>query len=101
MKEDFGICIKQRIKLGRNDHNFEIHCLSCDNLGLEDPFQGTCFRHAISKACQYGKQTKRSMLNYTKCPSNLQPRKIFKSVLCGKKTREILLEEWTKVCMNA
>jgi hypothetical protein len=89
------------IKLRRNDHNSEIHCLSCDNLGLEDPFQGTCFRHTISKACQYGKQKKRFMLNYTKRPSNLRPRKIFKSVLCGKTKREKTLEEWTKVCMNA
>ncbi len=44
---------------------------------------------------------KRFMLNYTKRPSNLRPRKIFKSVLCGKTKREKTLEEWTKVCMNA
>ncbi len=26
--------------------------LSCDMLGLEENFQGTCFGHAFSKACQ-------------------------------------------------
>ncbi len=27
--------------------------VSCDLLGLEESFQGTCFGHAFSKACQY------------------------------------------------
>jgi hypothetical protein len=27
--------------------------VSCDILGLEESFQGTCFGHAFSKACQY------------------------------------------------
>jgi hypothetical protein len=27
--------------------------ISCDMLGLEESFQGTCFGHAFSKACQY------------------------------------------------
>jgi hypothetical protein len=27
--------------------------MSCENLGLEEPFQGTCFGHAMLKACQY------------------------------------------------
>jgi hypothetical protein len=27
--------------------------VSCDVLGLEENFQGTCFGHAFSKACQY------------------------------------------------
>ncbi len=27
--------------------------VSCDMLGLEEIFQGTCFGHAFSKACQY------------------------------------------------
>ncbi len=25
--------------------------VSCDNLGLEEPFQGTYFGHTMSKAC--------------------------------------------------
>ncbi len=25
-----------------------------ESLGLEERFQGTCFGHAFSKACQYG-----------------------------------------------
>jgi hypothetical protein len=28
--------------------------LSCESLGLEESFQGTCFGRAFSKACQYG-----------------------------------------------
>jgi hypothetical protein len=28
--------------------------VSCESLGLEESFQGTCFGHAFSKACQCG-----------------------------------------------
>jgi len=28
--------------------------INCEPLGLEKNFQGTCFGHAFSKACQYG-----------------------------------------------
>ncbi len=28
--------------------------VNCEPLGLEESFQGTCFGHAFSKACQYG-----------------------------------------------
>jgi hypothetical protein len=28
--------------------------VSCQNLGLKDAFQGTCFGHTMSKVCQYG-----------------------------------------------
>lgn len=28
--------------------------VGCDNLELQEAFQGTCFGHAMSKACQYG-----------------------------------------------
>jgi hypothetical protein len=27
--------------------------VSCNNLGLLEPFDGTCFKHALSKVCQY------------------------------------------------
>ncbi len=29
--------------------------ISCDVLGLEENFQGTCFNHAFLKTCQYAK----------------------------------------------
>ncbi len=29
----------------------EVVC--CDILGLEESYQGTCFRHVFSKACKY------------------------------------------------
>jgi hypothetical protein len=28
--------------------------LSCESLGLEENFQGTCFGHTFSKACEDG-----------------------------------------------
>ncbi len=28
--------------------------VSCENLNLEEAFQGTCFGHTMSNACQYG-----------------------------------------------
>jgi hypothetical protein len=28
--------------------------VNCESLGLKENFQGTCFAHAFSKACQYG-----------------------------------------------
>jgi len=30
-----------------------------ESLGLEESFQGTCFGHAFSKACQYGTAKKK------------------------------------------
>jgi len=31
-----------------------IFVVNCEVLGMEESFQGTCFGHALSKACQYG-----------------------------------------------
>jgi hypothetical protein len=28
--------------------------VNCESFSLEENVQGTCFRHAFSKACQYG-----------------------------------------------
>jgi len=28
--------------------------VNCEVVGMEESFQGTCFGHAFSKACQYG-----------------------------------------------
>jgi len=28
--------------------------VNCEVFGMEESFQGTCFGHAFSKACQYG-----------------------------------------------
>jgi hypothetical protein len=28
--------------------------VNCESFGIEESFQGTCFRHVFSKACQYG-----------------------------------------------
>jgi hypothetical protein len=45
-------CEKQRIQLENDDHDFEKFVVSCDNLGLKEPFQGTYFGHAMLKVCQ-------------------------------------------------
>ncbi len=45
--------------------------VSCENLSLEEAFQGKCFGHTMSKACQYGKWMRRYLLVCMKCPSNL------------------------------
>jgi hypothetical protein len=28
--------------------------INCESFGLEESFNGTCFGHVFSKACQYG-----------------------------------------------
>lgn len=35
-----------------------------DNLGLEEAFQGTCFGHVVSKACQYAFKMTRCILTF-------------------------------------
>jgi hypothetical protein len=37
--------------------------ISCDMLGLEEFFQGTCFGHAFSKVCQYATTKKKVCKN--------------------------------------
>jgi hypothetical protein len=37
--------------------------VDCEVLGMEDSFQGTCFGHAFSKACQYGTIEKKDCKN--------------------------------------
>jgi hypothetical protein len=34
--------------------------VKCENFGLEESFQGTCFGHIFSKACQYATIDERS-----------------------------------------
>jgi hypothetical protein len=29
------------------------HIVTCEELGMHAPFEGVCFGHALSKACQY------------------------------------------------
>jgi len=31
-----------------------LYFVICESFGLEESFQGTCFGHVFSKACQYG-----------------------------------------------
>jgi hypothetical protein len=41
--------------------------VSCDMLGLEENFQGTCFGHAFSKACQYATTKEKFAKIYNIC----------------------------------
>jgi hypothetical protein len=43
--------------------------MNCGELGIQTPFEGVCFDHAFSKACQYA--TSNEKVNY-----GLQPMKI-------------------------
>jgi hypothetical protein len=38
--------------------------VSCNNLGLLEPFDGTCFGHALSKVCQYATKMQKCPLVY-------------------------------------
>jgi hypothetical protein len=37
------------------------YVVNFESLGLEESFQGTCFGHAFSKACQYGIAKKKGL----------------------------------------
>jgi hypothetical protein len=45
--------LKMRAVTWINDFCFEIYCFSCETLGLQESFNGTCFGPAFSKTCQY------------------------------------------------
>jgi hypothetical protein len=45
--------------LRSDDHKTLEYVVNCDNLRLEEPFQGPCFGHAMSKACQYATTNKK------------------------------------------
>jgi hypothetical protein len=68
-------------------------------LGIEESFQGTCFGHAFSKACQYGtaKENVCRNLKYVSIKSaqaNLQ-----KIIIWPKKSRKGK-HEWSKACLE-
>jgi hypothetical protein len=53
--------LKRKITIYVKDEKFNLNTIivalkaviSCDNLSLEESYQGTCFGHAFSKAYQY------------------------------------------------
>ncbi len=59
------------MKDGRSNLNTMIIALkgiiSCDNLSLEENYQGTCFGHAFSKAYQYATMDKKIYKNFDIC----------------------------------
>jgi hypothetical protein len=73
--------------------------VNCEYLGIEESFQGTCFGHAFSKACQYGitKEKVCSNLKYVSIKSaqaNLQ-----KCINWLKKSGKGK-QEWNKACLE-
>jgi hypothetical protein len=40
--------------------------INCESFGLEESFQGTCFGHVFSKACQYHNR-KKSLQKFEIC----------------------------------
>ncbi len=73
--------------------------VNCELFGLEKSFQGTCFGHAFSKACQYGitKEKIYRNLKYV-CIKSTQA-KLKKCIIWPKefgKSRH----EWNKACLE-
>jgi hypothetical protein len=44
--------------------------MSCGELGIQTPFEGVCFDHAFSKACQY--TTSNEKVSYGLQPMNIK-----------------------------
>ncbi len=70
--------------------------ISCDMLGLEESFQGICFGHAFSKACQYvtTKEFFCKDLQYVSIKS--VQRDLHKCITWPKKS-----SKWEKACENS
>jgi hypothetical protein len=39
------------------------YVVNCESFGIKESFQGTCFGHAFSKACQYGAAEEKVCIN--------------------------------------
>ncbi len=61
--------------------------VTCEVLGLEENFQGTCFDHAFLKACQYATTNEKSTKAWNMCLSKLH-KGICKNVSLVFKTRK-------------
>jgi subtilase family serine protease len=74
--------------------------ISCDMLGLEESFQGICFGHAFSKACQYvtTKEFFCKDLQYVSIKS--VQRDLHKCITWPKKSSKGK-QKWEKACENS
>ncbi len=58
--------------------------MNCEILGMEESFQGTCFGHAFSKACQYETIEKKVYKNLKHISVKLVESDLQKCITCPK-----------------
>ncbi len=73
--------------------------VSCDNLGLKEPFQGTYFGHAMLKVCQYGITYEKVFVGLHEVSIESSHANIKKCIIWPKKSRKEF-HEWTKKCIE-
>jgi hypothetical protein len=73
--------------------------VKCDSLGIEESFQGTCFGHAFSKACQYGTVEEKVCKNL-KYVSIKSPQVDLQKCITRFKKFGKGKQEWNKVCLK-
>ncbi len=74
--------------------------VNCDNLRLEESFQGTCFGHAMSKACQQGTIDEKVSVGLHEMSIKFAQANFQKCITWPKRS-EKRHEEWTKACIDA
>ncbi len=73
--------------------------VDCEVFGMEDSFQGTCFGHAFSKACQYGTIKKKVYENLKHISIKSTQFDLQKCMTWLKKYGKGR-HEWNKVCID-
>jgi hypothetical protein len=74
--------------------------VNCDNLRLEEPFQGTFLGQAMSKACQCGTIDEKVSVGLHKTSIKFAQANFQKCIMWLKRLRK-RHEEWTKACIDA
>jgi len=96
LKENLA-CVKDKGSNLRSDDHRTLKCVvNCDNLRLEEPFQGPCFGHAMSKACQYATTNEKVFIGLHKMSIKSTQTYFLKCITWPKKSKEGH-QIWTKV----
>jgi hypothetical protein len=74
--------------------------VNCEVFGMEESFQGTCFGHAFSKACQYGTTKEKICKNLRHISIKLAQFDLQKCITWPKKSTKGK-HEWTKACNDS
>jgi hypothetical protein len=73
------------------------HIVTCEELGMHAPFEGVCFGHALSKACQYA--TSNDKVSYGLQPMNIKTtRSLIQSCIIWPKQSNKGRRVWLQVC---